>query len=300
MNQDKQAEGQAAVAQDAKQAKHWEDFDWVVWKLEAQDPSQLAGEDPGLDEQTKEAMTQLAASLGCVYELCVDYDSYDSGTPYYAWWVRLPAAEHTRRDKDGVPLVLAPIREYLDGHVPSGLEWEIIPDRELTVDNAASEALRTAYADVITPFEQALMPLRTDGAADLEPRAKVWKWEEHLLAGTFDLWLCDDPDRPHTWLVVSIGLWTEPQFLDQEPAARLGHFDFTPHQPLLFLPRPPGPATLTARVTGGAFPHKSSSRTKTADAIGVAHQWTANDPAVLAERVRRDLTTLLPHLPTPL
>ncbi|MFF4717590.1 hypothetical protein ACFY2V_40295 [Streptomyces eurythermus] len=83
------------MAQDAKQAKHWEDFDWVVWKLEVQDPQQLAGENPELDEQTKEAMTQLAASLGCVYELCVDYDSDENGTPYYAWWVRLPAAEHT-------------------------------------------------------------------------------------------------------------------------------------------------------------------------------------------------------------
>ncbi|MEU9671637.1 hypothetical protein AB0E25_40165 [Streptomyces bobili] len=41
---------------------------------------------------------------------------------YYAWWVRLPAVEHTRRDKDGVPLVLTPIREYLDGQVPPGLE----------------------------------------------------------------------------------------------------------------------------------------------------------------------------------
>ncbi|MFF2331697.1 MULTISPECIES: hypothetical protein [unclassified Streptomyces] len=42
-------------------------------------------------------------------------------------------------------------------------------------------------------------------------------------------------------------------------------------------PRPPGPVTLTARVTGGAFPRKTSSRTKAAEAIGVAHQRTAND-----------------------
>ncbi|MFF8610729.1 hypothetical protein ACF06X_33015 [Streptomyces sp. NPDC015346] len=226
-----------------------------------------------------------------------DYESYDSGTPYYAWWVRLPAVEHARRGKDGLPLVLAPIREYLDGQVPGGLEWEISPDRELTYEHAASAALRTAYTDVINPFEQALMPLRIDGAADLEPRAKVWRWEDHLLVGTFDLWLCNDPDGPQTWLVVSVGLWTEPQLFDEEPAARLGHFDFTPHHPLLFLPRPPGPATFTARVTGGAFPHKSTSRTKAADTIGVAHQRTANDPAVPAARVRRDLMTLLPDLP---
>ncbi|MET7931324.1 hypothetical protein ABZT43_47355 [Streptomyces sp. NPDC005349] len=52
----------------------WKDFEWVVWRLEVQDPSRLAGEDPGLDERTKESMTELAASLGCVYEYCVDYD----------------------------------------------------------------------------------------------------------------------------------------------------------------------------------------------------------------------------------
>jgi len=71
-------------------------------------------------------------------------------------------------------------------------------------------------------------------------------WEERLLAGTFDLWLCNDPDSPHAWLVVSVGLWTELQLFDEEPAARIGHFDFTPH-PLLFLPRPPAPAAFTAR-----------------------------------------------------
>ncbi|MEU2184576.1 hypothetical protein [Streptomyces thermolilacinus] len=95
----------------------------MVWKLEVQDPQHLADEDPDLDERTQETMTKLAASLGCVYELCVDYDSYDSGTPYYARWVRLPAAEHAQRDKNGLPLVLDPIREYLDGQVPDGLEW---------------------------------------------------------------------------------------------------------------------------------------------------------------------------------
>lgn len=61
----------------------------MVWRLEVQDPSQLAGEDPDPDERTQETMMELAASLGCVYELCVDYDSYDDETPYYAWWVRL-------------------------------------------------------------------------------------------------------------------------------------------------------------------------------------------------------------------
>ncbi|WP_138894524.1 hypothetical protein [Streptomyces chryseus] len=279
--------------------KDWSDFEWVVWRLEVRDPQRLAGEEPDLDERTKATMTELAASLGCVYELCVDYDSYDDDTPYYAWWVRLPASEHARLGKDGLPLAIGPLRQYLTTQLPDGLKWEITPDRELTYDHASSIALRAAYDDLIAPFERALMPLRRDGADKLDPRAKVWKWQKDLLAGTFDLWLCDDPDRPHTWLVVTVGLWTEPQFLDQEPAARLGHFDFTPHHPLLFLPRPPAPATFTARVTSGSFPSKSSSRTKAADALGTAHQWSANDPVVLAERVARDVKLLWPHLTGP-
>ncbi|MGW3660472.1 hypothetical protein ACWD6R_34640 [Streptomyces sp. NPDC005151] len=104
------------------------------------------------------------------------------------------------------------------------------------------------------------------------------------------------PDRPQTWIVVTAGLWTESQLFDEESAARLGHADFTPHRPLLFLPRPPGPATFTARAESGSFPHKSTSRTKAADAIATAHQWTANDPDNLADRVAHDLTLLWPHL----
>lgn len=275
------------------------DFEWVVWRLEVQDPHQLADEDPDLDERTQETMPELAASLGCVYEHCVDTDTYADGTPYYAWWVRLPAAEHARRDTDGLPQALGPLRQYLTTQLPDGLKWEIAPDREYTVDHAGSTAMRTAYDDLIAPFERALMPLRRDGADALDPRAKVWKWEENLLVGTFDLWLCNDPDRPHTWLVVTVGLWTEPQLFDEEPAARLGHFDFTPHHPLLFLPRPPGPVTFTARAESGPFPGKSSSRTKAPDALGTAHQWTANDPDVLAERVTHDIKLLWPHLTGP-
>lgn len=71
---------------------------------------------------------------------------------------------------------------------------------------------------------------------------------------------------------------------------RLGHFDFTPHHPLFSCP---------ACSTSGSFPRKSSSRTKAADAIGTAHQRTANNPDALAERVARDLKLLWPHLTGP-
>ncbi|MGV4988939.1 hypothetical protein [Streptomyces sp. NRAIS3] len=47
------------MAEGVKRAEVWEDFDWVVWRLEVEDRQQLAGEDPDLDERTQETMTQL-------------------------------------------------------------------------------------------------------------------------------------------------------------------------------------------------------------------------------------------------
>ncbi|MFJ4478783.1 hypothetical protein [Streptomyces xanthochromogenes] len=147
-------------------------FEWVVWRIEVQDPSRLAGEDPDLDERTKKAMTELAVSLGCVYEHCVDVDTYEDGTPYYAWWVRLPAVEHAWRGPDGLPQALGPLRQYLAIQLPDGLKWEITPDREYTVDHAGSTAMRASYDEVIAPFERALMPLRRDGADALDHRGE--------------------------------------------------------------------------------------------------------------------------------
>ncbi|MFF4854657.1 hypothetical protein ACFY2N_07135 [Streptomyces rubiginosohelvolus] len=163
------------------------------------------------------------------------------------------------------------LREYLTAQLPAGLQWEIAPDRECTIDQAGSDALRAAYEGLIVPFEQALMLLRRDGAEALDPRAKVWKWEGNLLVGTFDLWLCDDPDRPHTWLAVTVGFLTEPLLFDEEPAARPGHFGFTSHHPLLFLPRPPGLVTFTARAESCLLPGCGTSRVKVADSVASAH-----------------------------
>ncbi|TJZ98246.1 hypothetical protein [Actinacidiphila oryziradicis] len=109
-------------------------------------------------------MTELAASLGCVYEECCDDDSSENGVPYYAWWVRVPQAEHVRRGENDIPVVVDRLRQYLDTQLPDLLEWEIVPDGEFTVDRAAGSALREAYDDLIAPFERALMPLRVDGA----------------------------------------------------------------------------------------------------------------------------------------
>ncbi|MEV6250558.1 hypothetical protein AB0M38_30865 [Streptomyces sp. NPDC051742] len=50
-------------------------------------------------------------------QACPERDQGAQGTPVS----QVPAAEHVRRGKDGVPLVLPPIREYLDGQVPQGM-----------------------------------------------------------------------------------------------------------------------------------------------------------------------------------
>jgi hypothetical protein len=75
-------------------------------------------------------MTELAASLGCVYEECCDDDSSEDGVPYYAWWVRVPQAEHARRGENDIPVVVDRLRQYLDTQLPDLLEWEIVPDGE--------------------------------------------------------------------------------------------------------------------------------------------------------------------------
>ncbi|MFJ3581723.1 hypothetical protein ACIPPS_05725 [Streptomyces sp. NPDC090127] len=68
---------------------------------------------------------------------------------------------------------------------------------------------------------------------------------------------------------------------------------------MLFLLRPPGPATFTARAESGPFPSQSGSRPKAPGAIGTAHQWTTHDPEVLAEWPTHDLKLLWPHLTGP-
>ncbi|MEV7525612.1 hypothetical protein [Streptomyces sp. NPDC091371] len=277
-----------------------------MWRINVDDPEMLvassfesSGERPDLAGRTRQPMTELAASMGCVYEGCVDDDCSEDDVPYYAWWVRVPAAEQTCRGANGLLVAVDRLHRYLTAGLPYLPHWEILPDRERTVDHAASSAVRDAYDDLIAPFERALLPLRRNGAEQLEPRVKVWTGEKDLLIGTFDLWLSDDPDRPHTWLVASAGLWTESHLFEGKPAAGIGRFGFAPHHPLLLLTRPPGPETFTACVESGSLPGTSTSRASAADALGTAHQWTANDPAVLARRVARDMRRLWPHFTRP-
>ncbi|MGW1075911.1 hypothetical protein [Streptomyces sp. NPDC002537] len=87
----------------------WSGFEWVVWQIVVDDPENRISapyETEGirfmLAERSRASMTELAARLGCVYEGCKDDGTFGSDDdPYYAWWVRVPAAEHARRGPRG-------------------------------------------------------------------------------------------------------------------------------------------------------------------------------------------------------
>lgn len=110
--------------------KDREDFDWVVWRINVDDPElrvassfESSGQTPDLAECTRQPMTELAASLGCLYEECCDDDSSEDDVSQYAWWIRVRAAEHARRGENGLPVVVDRLRQYLADQ----LSWEIVP-----------------------------------------------------------------------------------------------------------------------------------------------------------------------------
>lgn len=268
---------------------------WTVWDLEVRDPRQVAPE--GVAERTEKPMKELASSLGCILDACVDDDSYDltpEGT-YYSWLVRVPRCEHERLNECGIPVVLSQLQQLLRALLTVELDdWCIGPDRSLTLLDAAGVALHEQYADLTQPFEAALMPLRRDGAEELEPRVQTWAVDEPT-SGTYALWLCKDPDPAAitTWLVLNVGLIAGPSFWSSRAGESLRRFGVAEDSPVLMTPRPSSPtwwASLdTALFSKGARPDSPAAR-----GAGARHQWTSQDPAVLASRVVRDLHALFP------
>ncbi|WP_433358709.1 hypothetical protein [Streptosporangium sp. CA-115845] len=245
-------------------------------------------------------MKELASSLGCVLDACIDDDSYDltpEGT-YYSWLVRVPRSEHEHRDEHGVPLVVVQMHQLLHSLLPAELEnWSIRPDRSLTLREAAGSTLRDAYLDLLRPFETALVPLRRDGAEELEPRAQFWASDGHTVAGTYALWLCADPDTAEhsAWLVLYVGLVAQDAFWRSQAGAGMRRYGVAEEAPVLLTPRPALPTWL-ASLTTSLFSKNARPGSPAAYGAGARHQWTSQDAAVLADRVVRDLRSLLPTL----
>lgn len=78
-------------------------------------------------------MTEPAARLGCVYEGCKDDGTFGSDDdPYYAWWVRVPAAEYARRSPRGWPVAVEELRAYLDREYADNHHWHVFVDERRT------------------------------------------------------------------------------------------------------------------------------------------------------------------------
>ncbi|MEU5438893.1 hypothetical protein AB0G73_36950 [Streptomyces sp. NPDC020719] len=272
------------------------EYDWVVWELEVRDPHVLTP--PGVGERTEQALTELAGGLGCVFDHCVDDDSYDgsdAGT-YYAWLVRVPQAEHRRRGADGLPLVVAPLWEFLRTQLPAGLDaWTVTPHLDLSFRRAAGDLLKDAYADLLDPVEVALLGSRREGAERIEPLVKVWGADSDYVIGTYAMLLARDPDVPADesapWLVLEVGVTADPSLLTSPAGTQAQRFGVSTPAPLLLLPRPARPVW-TAAVTTHPFTNDHSPSPR---GVGARHQWTAADPAQLAARVARDLHALWLH-----
>lgn len=277
------------------------DSEVVVWEIEVRDPLGLASD--GAAEGTECPARDLAASLGCTltafWEDTSDDDELMPETLTYTWSVRIPRAEHRRLDEHGVPEAVAAICRELRSMLPPELgDWRIGPDWDLTQAEADNVAVRDAYFDLLGPLEAALLPLRADGAGDHEPLASIWVSAGGELAGTYALWLCEDPDLDR-WLIVNAGVALPDRFWGSPAGAGLLQRGVLGRPPVVVLPMPAEPVWMASLQVGCFSRTRLSPGAPAARVPGALHQWTSGDPEALAARVCRDIRALLPRLGSP-
>src|SRR5262249_2061079 len=149
----------------------------------------------------------------------------------------------------------------------------------------------------LEPFESALMPLRVDGAERLEPQAKAWVRGDRTTAGTYSLWLCEDPDAgSQRWLVLDIGLASTDSLWQPPTGAGLLQWGVTAAAPVLTIPRPSSPTWMASLTTCAFSTKRLPPGAPAAQMAGAQHQWTSNQVPALVARVCRDLEALFPWL----
>lgn len=280
-------------------------LDQVVWAIEVRDPHQLTP--AGIGERTRAAMTELAATHGCVLGVCVDDDSYDlvpEGT-YYRWDISVPREQHLDRDASDIPRAITALGTWLRTQLPSELDnWTFEPDVTETWHATAATELRTDAAELLMPLEVALLGLRRDGAQEIEPLLRCHTFGADPLAGTYSLLLGRDPDvrsEVGPWLVLYAGHIPPAGFWTTSTGAQLARFAYTDH-PILMTPLPTAVTWWISVATAPFVPTVPSpalspfTPARPTATPGARHQWTGTDPAALVERATTDLLALFPNL----
>ncbi|MGH3908135.1 MAG: hypothetical protein ACRDTE_28730 [Pseudonocardiaceae bacterium] len=300
--------------------------DPVVWQLTAYRPLLGAAEVPLVE------LRELVASLGCKILYFSDEvsNSFDDWDFHLEWRVRVPRAEHERRGPDGHPLVIEKITRCLRGEVPldqrRGGRWRIAPHEDDTLRFAAGQTLRAAYADLLDPLENALAPLRRDGAENYEPHVTCWGNEEGLQVGAWNLRLCPNYEHFLEWVVISAGVavdervqssfdahfgypdsfdpelttWADNLEWDRPPLRERASPGLDPRHPILLLPRSDQPIW-SVTLARPSFSRRAELSHRAPDpllsrSVDSCHQWTAVDPQCLVDQVTQHVCALLPHL----
>jgi hypothetical protein len=283
------------------------DADRVAWTVLAEDPWSIIHRPDDADPDAgQDVARRVAEEYGLALEYVIDTDDI-GGVNYYEYALVVPRDRQGAQPGDapppGVTAVLDALREALPH--PS-LRWSVNVDGGLTWLLQASADIRQAHRPLIEAMERVLLPLRVDGAEAMDPNISVSRLAGGQVQGLYSAYLCEQPDSG-TWCLMKIGIAEDLPFApshDRQHDAARGS---------LVLPMPPPteqPVVYGAEVTTGPF-HGLSTRWESArgvvgwgpkrqwDTVGSRHQWLANDPDALAEKIARTVELWWPDGATP-
>ncbi|MFE4830690.1 hypothetical protein [Streptomyces sp. NPDC056672] len=114
-------------------------YAWVVWQLEVIDPEHRISEPYASDnmpfllaEYSRDAVADLAARRGLVYEGCWEGSWGSDDDPCYRWWFRVPHIRHGQRSSRGWPVAVEECRQALDRLFCDNHHWYVKVDKDRT------------------------------------------------------------------------------------------------------------------------------------------------------------------------